>query len=251
MALFNPAVRAALSGAAEWSVSRLVPPLCVSCRRPLSVPRTLCGSCWREVTFIAPPICAITGAPLPFDAGPDARAPELKWNFPLYDKARAAVVFDAMGRHLVHKLKYHDGIGVAPMLATMMAPALKPLADEADIMIPVPLHRTRLLSRRFNQSVHLADGLAQLLGLKVARHAVRRVRRTPPQVGQSREARSDNLHNAFRVTDRDAVMGRTILLIDDVITTGATADALAWTLKTAGAKRVFVGAFAKVAKRGA
>ena len=110
------------AGAAGLRV--VVPPLCLACRRPLVDPRTLCGPCRRELEVIAPPICDVMGTPLAFDAGPGARSPELRWNHPLYDRARAATVFGPMSQRLVHQLKYQDVPGVAALMARLMAPAV-------------------------------------------------------------------------------------------------------------------------------
>ncbi len=241
------------AGPARWigvlarkALDVLIPPLCLSCRRPLAEPRALCAGCWQELTLIGAPICDIMGTPLPYDAGPGARSPELRWNHPLYDKARAAVVFDAVSRRLVHQLKYHDTPGAAHLMANLMAPAIRDITADADVLVPVPLHRSRLVSRRFNQSVLIADQLSPLVGVPVARYAVQRVRRTPHQVGLRREERANNLHDAFAVKDRAAIAGRHVVVVDDVLTTGATADALAWTLRGAGARSVRVAVFARV-----
>jgi len=231
---------------ARKSLDVLIPPLCLSCRRPLAQPRALCAGCWSQLTLISAPLCDIMGTPLPYDAGPDARSAELRWNHPLYDKARAAVVFDSVSRRLVHQLKYHDVPGAAQLMATLMAPAVKDITADADVMVPVPLHRTRLIARRFNQAVLIADQLSPLVGVPVARYAVQRTKRTPYQVGLKREDRANNLHDAFEVKDRAAIAGRHIVLVDDVLTTGATADALAWTLRAAGARSVRVAVFARV-----
>ena len=224
----------------------LVPPLCVSCRKPITNPRTLCGSCWRQLQMISAPVCDVTGTPLPYDAGPGAQAPEMRWNYPLYDRARAAVVFDNVSRRLVHQLKYHDVPGIAQLMATLMAPAARDLTVHADVLVPVPLHRSRLLARRFNQAVLIADQLSPLVGLPVERYAVRRIKKTPHQVGLRREERANNLHGAFQVQDRAAIAGRHVVIVDAVLTSGATADALAWTLRAAGARSASVAVFAKV-----
>ena len=235
----------------QRAIDLVVPPLCASCRRPLSNPRTLCASCWRELTFITPPVCDIMGTPLAFDAGPHARSPELRWNHPLYDKARAAVMFEPVARRLVHQLKYHDVPGVAQLMAGLMTPAIADLTDEADCLVPVPLHRRRLAARRFNQAALLADHLGPQVGLPVVRYAVQRIRPTEQQTGLSREERASNLHNAFAVKDREAIVGQRVVLVDDVLTTGATADALAWTLRAAGARSVSIGVFARAHAGGA
>lgn len=249
----DTAAASRLSGRTRWTatlarrlIDRLVPPLCLGCRRPLLDPRTLCPSCWRELEFVTPPFCPVMGTPLAFDAGPDARSPELRWNHPLYECARAATVFGPMSQRLVHQLKYHDVPGVAPLMARLMLPRVREIAADADVLLPVPLHRWRLAARRFNQAVLLADELSPLVGLPVARFAVERGRPTRRQVGLSRDERADNLHGAFRVRETAAVAGRTVLVVDDVLTSGATADALAMTLRDAGARTVRVAVFARV-----
>lgn len=224
----------------------IVPALCLGCRRPIVDPRTLCAPCWTTLELISPPICDIMGTPLAFDAGPGARSPELRWNHPLYERARAATVFGPMSRRLVHQLKFQDIPGVAVLMARLMAPRIADVTRGADLLVPMPLHRLRLASRRFNQAVLIADALAPLVGVPVARRAVARVRHTPHQVGLSREARANNLNGAFRVVDRAAFAGRSVVIVDDVLTSGASADALALTLSAAGAARVSVATFARV-----
>ncbi|MEM8855045.1 MAG: ComF family protein [Pseudomonadota bacterium] len=231
---------------AGTALDLVVPPLCMGCRRPIADPRTLCGRCWPQLELIAPPICDIMGTPLAFDAGPGARAPELSWNHPLYDKARAATVFGPLSRRLVHQLKYCDVPGVAALMARLMAPAVVDVTTGADLLLPVPLHRRRLIARRFNQAVQIADALSAHTGLPVARHAMKRVRATPRQVALNRQQRSDNLYNAFKVVDHDAISGKHIVIVDDVLTTGATADAMAMCLRGAGARSVRVAVFARV-----
>jgi len=234
------------SRVARGLLDAVVPPACLGCRRPLTEPRTLCALCWRDLEIVSPPICDISGTPLAYDAGPGARAKELSWNFPLYDKARTATVFGAMSRHLVHQLKYRDVPGVASLMARLMAPVVRDVTDGADVLIPMPLHRRRLATRRFNQAALIADNLAPHVGVPVAMDAVRRVRHTARQVGLTRDARANNLHRAFAVADPSRIDGRAVVIVDDVVTTGASADAMALTLKAAGARFVGVAVFARV-----
>ncbi|WP_108659767.1 ComF family protein [Acuticoccus kandeliae] len=224
----------------------LVPPICLGCRRPVVEPHALCAECWRTLEIITPPICPITGTPLAFDAGPTARSPELRWNHPLYDRARAATVFGPMSRRLVHALKYQDVPGVARLMARLMLPAIRDITTGADVLIPMPLHRRRLAARRFNQAVLLADAISGESGVPVDRFAVRRVRNTPRQVGLNRQDRANNLHKAFRVFTREAVAGKAVVVVDDVLTTGASADAIALTLQAAGARTVSIAVFSRV-----
>ncbi|MCF3935764.1 ComF family protein [Acuticoccus sp. M5D2P5] len=234
--------RRALHALVDW----LVPPLCLVCRKPLAEPQSLCGPCWSQMEIITPPICDIMGTPLAFDAGPTARSPELRWNHPLYDRARAAAVFGPLSQRLVHQLKYQDVPGVAALMARLMSRSVREVTDEADFLVPMPLHRRRLAERRFNQAVLLADALSPLVGVPVRRRLVARVRDTNKQIGLSRHERANNLHNAFRIADPDAIAGRRVVIVDDVLTTGASADALAFTLRAAGARSVGVAVFARV-----
>ena len=239
-------MRRTVGAVAARGLDVLVPALCLGCRRPLMDPRALCGTCWRELELITPPICEIMGTPLAFDAGPGARSPELRWNHPLYDRARAAAVFGPMSQRLVHQLKYGDVPGVAALMAGLMAPRIRDVTDGADVLIPMPLHPRRLAARRFNQAVMIADALSPLVAVGVARRAVRRIRNTAHQVGLTREDRANNLNAAFRVFDREAIAGRTVVVVDDVLTSGATADAMAMVLKGAGAVDVRIAVFARV-----
>jgi len=231
-----------------WRVvlDAVVPPVCLGCRRPLSEPRTLCGACWRDLELITPPLCPITGSPLAYDAGPGARSREALWNHPLYDRARAAAVFDDMSRRLVHELKYRDVPGVATLMARLMAPAVRDVTDGADMLVPMPLHPRRLAARRFNQAAMIAARLSPLVNVPVELDVVRRTRHTRQQVGLSRDERANNLHQAFAVSDPSRVEGRAVVLVDDVLTTGASVDAIALALKEAGARSVGVAVFARV-----
>lgn len=169
-------------------------------------------------------------------------------NPPAYDKARAACVHTGIARQLVTRLKYNDRTDLAPWMARFMARAGGELVAEADLIIPVPLHWLRLWTRRFNQSAELARALATLSGMPMDAAALRRARRTRPQVGLTSRQRQDNVRGVFIVPDEKhvAVAGRTVLLVDDVLTTGATVEAAAKALKRAGAAKVHVLTFSRV-----
>jgi len=168
---------------------------------------------------------------------------------PVFGRARAAVLYDGTARDLVHRLKYDDRLDLAPTLARMMAGAGVELVAEADCLVPVPLHRWRLWRRRFNQAALLARGLSTLTGLPTDAQALARVKATRSQVGLTRAARARNLQGAFRVPEaaRPGLQGRRVLLVDDVTTTGATANAAARALLRAGAAKVDLLTFALVA----
>jgi len=225
-----------------------LPPLCPSCRTPLADGAGLCPDCWSKLSFIAPPFCARLGIPFTYDPGPGLLSMEAIANPPAYDRARAAVRYDDIARALVLSFKYGDRLDLAPMLGRWMMRAGEELTRDADALVPVPLHWRRLWSRRFNQSAALAGAIAQACGVPVLYDALKRVRATPQQVGLSKPQRAENVQGAFRVpAERKAqVAGRRLLLVDDVLTSGATADTCARALLRAGAAHVDVLVFARV-----
>jgi ComF family protein len=172
-------------------------------------------------------------------------------NPPAYQRARAAVRYDDVAKVLVHALKYQDRTDLAPAMGRWMARAGTELLDGADVLIPVPLHWRRGWSRRYNQSGALARVIAKQTAVQVAPDTLRRIRPTQQQVGLSRTDRARNVQGAFKVAaDQIAnVQGRRIVLIDDVLTSGATTDACARALLRAKAAQVDVLVFARVVDR--
>ena len=241
---FRGGLRAALRVALDVAL----PPLCPSCRAPLGEGAGLCAECWSKLSLIEPPYCARLGIPFTYDPGPGLLSMEAIASPPAYDRARAAVRYDDIARALVHAFKYGDRLDLAPMMGRWMARAGGELTREADALVPVPLHWRRLWSRRFNQSAALAGSLSQICGLPVLYETLKRIRATPQQVGLSKPQRAENVQGAFRVPpERKAeVAGRRLLLIDDVLTSGATVDTCARALLRAGAKHVDVLVFARV-----
>lgn len=238
------ALRAAVATAADL----VVPPLCLACHRPLAAHNTVCARCWADIAFIRPPLCDRLGTPLPFDIGGTMVSAAAEADPPDYDRARAVARFDGVMRELVHDLKFRDRHDPRRVFGRWLVDAGSALLADADVVIPVPLARLRLAARRFNQSAILAQEVARLTGLKYAPAVLVRARRTAPQVGLSRQQRRDNVAGAFAVAPGQggALTGANIVLIDDVITTGATVRACARPLKRAGAARVDVLALAMV-----
>jgi len=242
------AVRAGLGLVADVAL----PQLCAACREPVEG-AGLCAACWGKLAFIAPPYCERLGIPFPFDGGPGLLSMEAIADPPAYERARAAVRYDDIAKTLVHGLKYGDRLDLAPMMGRWMAIAGRTLVAEADALVPVPLHWRRLWARRFNQSALLAEIIAKAGGQAqapklVAHGALKRVKATPQQVGLDKAARAQNVQGAFRVPDdgKAVVVGKRLLVIDDVLTSGATVDACARTLLRAGAAAVDVLVFARV-----
>jgi ComF family protein len=225
-----------------------LPPLCPSCREPLNERMGLCASCWSKLSLIEPPYCARLGIPFGYDPGPGLLSMEAIANPPAYDRARAAVRYDEVARKLVQGFKYSDRLDLAPMMGQWMARAGSELLAEADVLTPVPLHWRRQWARRFNQSAALAGAISALCHVPVAHGSLKRVRATPQQVGLSKTERADNVQGAFRVpAEHQAdIAGRRVVLIDDVLTSGATVDACARALLRAGAAHIDVLVFARV-----
>jgi ComF family protein len=240
--VFGP-VRAAL----RFGRDVALPPLCLSCRT-LVGSDGLCPDCWARLAFITRPYCERLGIPFTYDPGPGILSMQAIADPPAYRRARAAVRYDEVARTLVHAFKYGDRLDLGPTLGRWMAAAGRELTAEADALIPVPLHWRRLWARRFNQ----AALLAQIVGTASARPsitgALKRVKSTRHQVGLTASERAANVQGAFRVPPvaRADIVGRRLVLVDDVLTSGATLDACARALLRAGAADVDVLVFARV-----
>ena len=238
------AVRAVLGTALDLAL----PPLCPACREPVDG-RALCSACWSKLSFITRPYCERLGIPFVYDPGPGILSMEAIADPPAYRRARAAVRFDEIARALVHALKYGDRLDLAPMMGRWVSHAGRELLAEADALVPVPLHWRRLWARRFNQSAMLAAAISAESSVPIAAGVLKRVKPTAQQVGLSRTERAANVQGAFRVPPEAtaAVAGRRLVLVDDVLTSGATVDGCARALLRAGAANVDVLIFARVA----
>ena len=208
---------------------------------------------WADVHFLDEPCCEFCGFPFDFNMPGFANAPlascgRCAAKKPAYDRARAAFVYNDASRSLVLRFKHGGETEGVKMFAAQMLRAGRKLIAEADIIIPVPLHRRRLAKRRFNQSALLARAISKQSGVPFDSHSLLRKRHTPSQGGQSYVGRRRNVSGAFRVSPKSNLKGLSILLIDDVMTTGATIESCARTLKRAGARRVDAIMLSRVVK---
>ena len=198
--------------------------------------------------FIERPFCERLGVPFPQDLGPGLLSPEAIAHPPVFARARAVACFDdGPVRNLVHQLKYGDRPDYARVLGRWMARAGAELLAEADVIVPVPLHPRRLWQRRYNQAALLAQAVGQASGTPVRLQAVDRIKQTQSQVGMTRSERAANIQGAFRLTPEGAALrGSRVLLVDDVLTTGATANAVSRALLRGGVTAVDLLVLAQV-----
>lgn len=241
-------IRALIAQAFSGLTDLILPPLCLGCEARIATHDALCPACWRGIDFIRPPLCVRLGMPMPYDTGGTMISAAAAADPPVFDRARAVARYDGPMRALIHDFKFRDTHNARRLFGRWLMEAGGTLLGDADLIIPVPLARWRLISRRFNQAQLLAAEVGRLAGKPVNVTALRRNRSTAHQVGLTRRERERNVAGAFTVDAGgvSAIAGRNVLLIDDVMTTGATANAVARTLKAAGAARVDVLVLARV-----
>ena len=229
-------------------VDAVLPPRCLACGTTVEAPGTLCVGCWSGLEWLAPPLCAACGLPFEFEQGPDALCAACHAERPPYDRARAALRYDEASKAMLLRFKHADRSDAAPAFAAWMARPGAELLAAADWIAPVPLHRRRLFERRYNQASLLALALGRKHGKPAIADLLLRKRNTPSQGRRSRAERRKNVAGAFAVTPRHKadLAGKRILLIDDVMTTGATLEACAKTLLRGGAAAVDALTLARV-----
>jgi ComF family protein len=248
------------------AVDLVLPPLALddqqsagtqSLRRERPQTPGLSARAWERIAFIDGPLCDGCGAPYPYDVGVGVLCPACSTRVRLISRTRAACLYDDHSRDLILKLKHADRTDLAPLFARWLSRAAAELLEHADLICPVPLHRRRLLARRYNQAAEIARPLAVYArklgaGAVYAPDLLVRSRATPTQGGKSGRGRRENVRNAFAVSKGGAakVAGKRVLLVDDVLTTGATADACARALLRAGAAAVDLAVVARVRESG-
>ena len=238
---------------ARQSARTLLPARCLTCDEIVEDRGAVCASCWQGLRFIEKPYCGVLGSPFSYDLGSGALSAEAIADPPAFDRLRSTLLYDAEARRLVQGLKFSDRTDLGPWMARWMHHGLlrngDGLLDDKPLIIPVPLHRRRLLSRRFNQSAELARHLAHLAECPFVPDYLRRIRPTQQQVGLGQKQRQRNVSGAFLVPEehKPAIQGRPVLLVDDVYTTGATMQACARALKRAKPLRIDCVTFARVA----
>ena len=250
----NPSLQSLSRGMASIgrrALDFILPPVCLRCRALVSDPQSLCAACWSELKFLAEPLCACCGLPFPHALGEGVKCAACMQRPPTFDKARAALAYDDISRDLILPLKHADRLEAANIFGRWMSNAASELIAESDTLMPVPLHWRRLAKRRYNQAAVLAYSIAKHSGLRVDTASLQRPKASVSQGEMpSARARLKNVARAFTVSDvqKDRVQGRRILLVDDVLTTGATLNACAKALKRAGATTVSAVTLARVVR---
>ena len=237
--------RAALKPLLDFAL----PPRCPGCGAVTDEPHRFCLGCWTKLVFLGSPCCARCGLPFDYGADEELLCGRCIADPPAFARMRAAVAYDDIPRKVALKLKYGGRPGVAETMARLMARHLDGLADDA-LVAPVPLHRWRIWRRGYNQAALLAAALARRGGFEARLDLVERVKATPPLKGMGPKERRETVRGAFRVAGRHkaALKGRPVLLVDDVYTSGATADGCARVLRRAGAAEVSVLCWARVVR---
>jgi ComF family protein len=249
---FRPAhtLRETGQGALRLMLQAVFPPACPSCRQPVEAMHSFCADCFKALRMIANPMCDCCGIPFVVALEANGHCPECLLEKPSFTRARAPMVYDARSMPLVTSLKFHDQWSSLPQAVRLMASAARTILEEAELIVPVPLHWRRLWWRKYNQSALLAYGLAREAGVPCLPSVLVRARSTRPQMRLDRSERKRNVKGAFEVAPAwlHAVKGKRILLVDDVVTTGATVEICARTLLDAGAAQVDVVALARTVK---
>lgn len=231
----------------------VLPPQCLNCTEVVSAKGQLCPACWERIEFIAPPVCDACGYPFEFDEGGAGEKPlcgACARDLPVFRRARAVMRYDEDSRGLILGFKHGDRLHGAAAYGRWLARAGADLLDGADLIAPVPLHWRRRIARRYNQAALLAIETGRVSGLPVEPDLLRRIRPTESQGHLNRAARAKNVRGAFALNPAHAgtLKSRHIVLVDDVLTTGATAGACAGVLLKSGAASVDILVLARVAR---
>ena len=223
-----------------FMINFLYPPICPICGARIEEPHCLCADCYNHLNFITEPCCQICGRPFEYKGLNDLICGACMKKAPAFSMARSVLEYDDFSKQLILAYKHGDRTDLTPLLIKFLLQADNVIFKDIDVIIPVQLHWTRFLKRRYNQSSLLGKALGKKLKIPFRSKYLKRIRMTESQGTKNHREREKNIRNAFQVSNPVAIRGKNILLIDDVMTTGATTKECAKILKKAGAKDIKV-----------
>lgn len=228
-----------MKGLLDKFLDVLYPPKCIACNQNVDMAHNFCQKCWGCIEFISQPSCEKCSMPLPVDylGRRCYGCMELK---PIFDESISIFRYDEFTKKLIHDLKFNDKTQLAKSFANLIYYQATELIARADLIVAVPMHKTSLRRRKYNHALLIAKNLGKIAGKEFKVDALVKSKASPSQIGLRRLERMKNLQNTFAVPLTTLVRGKVVVLVDDVMTTGATANECAKTLKKAGARRVYV-----------
>jgi ComF family protein len=244
------AIGATIKPFLQNAVDIIFPPQCLACDVIVAIKGNLCHQCWDNMDFISSPQCNTCGMPFELDVGDSMLCGKCISDSPRYNKSRSVLQYGDNSSHLITSFKYSDKTHACKHFAQWMVRIGQEFINDADMIAPVPLHRKRLFMRRYNQSALLAKSISKQCGVPAYTSLLIRTKNTPPQAGLSSKQRAINVRNAFKINPyyENKIIGKNIILVDDVITTGSTINACVRALKKAGAGEVNVLTLAMTVK---
>lgn len=239
-----------LSKGSQILLNIFFPALCAGCNEPVDTPGSLCADCWPKMTFIGPPFCAQCGHPFDYEISAEMLCGNCLAHPPSFNRSRSVLKYDDFSKGMVLAFKHADRTDKTPVFAKWMTRSAGDILSSKVLVVPVPLHPTRLLKRRYNQSALLAQSIGKISNSRVIPDLLLRTRATPSQGGKSPTGRVRNVQGAFKIHPRwkQKIKGEHILLIDDVYTTGATVSACSACLLKNGAAQVDVLTLCRVVR---
>ncbi len=241
-------IKSISKGFSKVALNFLYPPICLNCKAPLVEEDNLCAACWSRLCAITEPMCPVLGLPFNVDLGQKTLSAEAIANPPIFDRSRSAFVYNDISLSIISQLKYGDRPELARFCARLMASSCSNFLQGEAILFPVPLHWSRQWRRHYNQASELAYELSKITSLEFETMLAKRIKRTKRQVGLNSSERKKNVAGAFMAAPNalELSKGKRIIIVDDVITTGATLNSLAKALRKVGIKKIDVISFARV-----
>ena len=225
---------------AKTFLNIICPPVCPICGEAVDEPHCLCQKCYQKLHFITKPCCSVCGRPFEYQGLENMICATCMKKAPSFSMARSALEYDDFSKQLVLAFKHGDRTELTPLFVKFLMQADPEIFQNVDLIMPVPLHWTRRLKRKYNQSALLGKALGRKMGLPYSEKYLKRVRRTESQGKKKQKERQKNVKNAFLTIHSDQIRGKTVLLVDDVMTTGATLNECAKVLKKEGVKDIKV-----------